>query len=93
MGRFLEHSRIFYFHNDGEPETYIGSADWMRRNLDDRVEVLVPVEDEKARKRLCAHARVLPGRQPPGLGPGPDGRYTLRQPADDEPRHAPSTTR
>jgi polyphosphate kinase len=44
VGRFLEHSRIVYFQNDGNPEYYIGSADWMKRNLESRVECLVPVE-------------------------------------------------
>lgn len=46
VGNFLEHSRIFYFHNDGQEEIYMGSADWMPRNLDRRVEILFPVEDE-----------------------------------------------
>lgn len=45
LGRFLEHSRIFYFHNGGQPEIYMGSADLMPRNLDDRVEILFPVQD------------------------------------------------
>ena len=45
VGTFLEHSRIFYFENDGNPEIYMGSADWMPRNLDKRVEILFPVED------------------------------------------------
>ena len=44
IGRFLEHSRIYYFRNDGNPDYYIGSADTMKRNLEHRVEVLVPVE-------------------------------------------------
>ena len=43
VGRFLEHSRIFYFENGGKPEVYLGSADWMPRNLYERVEVLFPL--------------------------------------------------
>lgn len=52
VGRFLEHSRIYCFANGGEDELYIGSADAMQRNLESRVEVLVPVEDEHCRKEL-----------------------------------------
>jgi polyphosphate kinase len=52
VGRFLEHSRIYYFANGGEEEVYIGSADWMPRNLYERVEVLVPLRDELLRERV-----------------------------------------
>jgi polyphosphate kinase len=52
VGRFLEHSRLFYFQNGGDEEVYIGSADWMRRNLDRRVEVVAPVEDEGLKRIL-----------------------------------------
>jgi polyphosphate kinase len=52
VGRFLEHSRIFYFANGGEEEIYMGSADWMPRNLYERVEVLVPLRDEMLRDRV-----------------------------------------
>ncbi len=52
VGRFLEHSRIYYFANGGEEEIYIGSADWMPRNLYERVEVLVPLRDEMLRNRV-----------------------------------------
>src|SRR6202049_4859572 len=52
VGRFLEHSRIFYFSNGGEEEIYIGSPDWMPRNLYERVEVLVPLRDEMLRERV-----------------------------------------
>ena len=52
VGTFLEHSRIFYFENDGSPEIYMGSADWMPRNLDKRVEILFPVEDPDLKKEI-----------------------------------------
>lgn len=52
VGNFLEHSRIFYFLNDGEEEIYMGSADWMPRNLDRRVEILFPVLDEGIREEI-----------------------------------------
>ena len=52
VGRFLEHSRIFYFLNGGDEEIYIGSADWMTRNLDRRVEVVTPVLDAQIKKYL-----------------------------------------
>ncbi len=50
VGRFLEHSRAFWFHNGGADEVYIGSADWMPRNLDRRVEAVVPIEDPHHRR-------------------------------------------
>ena len=53
VGRFLEHSRIYYFHNNGEEEIFVGSADLMPRNLNRRVEVLFPIED----RRLVRHLR------------------------------------
>src|SRR5437588_2772987 len=52
VGRFLEHSRIFSFANGGEEEIYMGSADWMPRNLYDRVEVMVPLRDASIRSRV-----------------------------------------
>ncbi|MGQ0538229.1 MAG: polyphosphate kinase 1, partial [Gemmatimonadaceae bacterium] len=52
IGRFLEHSRLFYFANNGAGEYYLGSADWMPRNLDRRVEAVVPVEDHAQHERL-----------------------------------------
>ncbi len=52
IGHFLEHSRIFWFFNNNQSEAYIGSADWMRRNLDRRIEAITPIEDEKLKKQL-----------------------------------------
>jgi polyphosphate kinase len=58
VGRFLEHSRIFHFANGGSDEIYIGSADWMPRNLFERCEVVFPVRDPAALARI--HAEILP---------------------------------
>ena len=52
VGRFLEHSRIFYFANGGEEEIYLGSADWMPRNLLERVETLFPIKDPMLKHRI-----------------------------------------
>ena len=52
IGHFLEHSRIFWFYNCGKTEAYIGSADWMRRNLDRRIEAVTPIEDNKLKEQL-----------------------------------------
>jgi polyphosphate kinase len=52
VGRFLEHSRIFFFENGGDPEVYLGSADWMPRNLHERVEVLFPLKSPLLRDRV-----------------------------------------
>ena len=51
VGNFLEHSRIFYFYNDGNPEVFMGSADWMPRNLDRRVEIVFPVIEEELKEK------------------------------------------
>ena len=52
VGRFLEHSRVFYFANGGDEELYIGSADWMARNLKHRIEVVTPVNDSDSKRYL-----------------------------------------
>ncbi len=56
IDRFLEHSRIFHFHQGGNPEVYICSADWMTRNLDKRIELMIPIEEAAMKRRL---ARML----------------------------------
>jgi len=52
VGRFLEHSRVYYFHNAGDPELYLASADWMERNFFRRIEVAFPVQSTRYRERI-----------------------------------------
>ena len=54
IGRFLEHTRIYYFENAGNAELYASSADWMERNLLHRVETCFPIKDKKLRKKVLA---------------------------------------
>ena len=86
VGRFLEHPRIYYFHNGGEEEVLLGSADLMPRNLDRRVEQLFPIEDPDLRDSvyehiLCVHLKD--NQQARRLMP--DGSYERVQPLDGEP--------
>jgi len=85
VGRFLEHDRVFFFNNDGDPEIFIGSADWRERNLNERVEVLVPVLDPALRDRIVQilHFSLNDNRLAWELRP--DGEYVQRRPAPGEP--------
>ncbi|HKV37545.1 MAG TPA: polyphosphate kinase 1 [Pyrinomonadaceae bacterium] len=77
VGRFLEHSRVFWFANGGDEEVYIGSADWMTRNLKHRIEVVAPVSDPKAKRYLrdvLLDAYLTDNTKARELQP--DGRYT-----------------
>jgi polyphosphate kinase len=58
VGRFLEHTRVFYFENDGEPDLFLSSADWMGRNFFNRVETCFPIEDEKLKKRITSELQA-----------------------------------
>jgi polyphosphate kinase len=84
LGRFLEHDRIFYFHNNGAPETYIGSADWRTRNLTRRVELVTPVRTPALRQRLIEilDDALADNRQAWELDS--EGHYRLRMPAEGE---------
>ncbi|MDH3366485.1 MAG: polyphosphate kinase 1 [Gemmatimonadota bacterium] len=86
VDKFLEHSRVFYFENAGQPELYLGSADWMPRNFFRRIEVMFPVVDRRLKDRITREiletgladnvkARVLQ----------PNGSYIRRSPRPDEP--------
>ncbi len=81
IDRFLEHARIFYFHQGGDPDIFIASADWMGRNLERRVELMIPIEDSRARRRLLRilesffqdnvqSSRILPDGSSERLKPG-----------------------
>jgi len=78
IGRFLEHGRIYYFHNNGRPEYYLGSADAMQRNLEKRVEVLVPVEDARLQSELRFILDTQLSDQRGAWDMQPDGSYVQR---------------
>lgn len=59
VGRYLEHSRIFYFYNDKKEEIYLSSADWMPRNLNRRVELFFPIEDERIKARILEILKTI----------------------------------
>jgi polyphosphate kinase len=80
VGRFLEHSRVFYFANGGTEEFYIGSADWMQRNFDRRVEAVAPVEDATLHVRLRSLLRTCLEDNRLAWELGADGRWTQRTP-------------
>jgi polyphosphate kinase len=82
VGRFLEHSRICYFRNDGEEEFYFGSADWMPRNLDRRVELIAPLEEKSMHTRLRALFELCLADNRQAWQLSAEGKYTRRQPAD-----------
>jgi polyphosphate kinase len=75
VGQYLEHSRVFYFENGGRPELYIGSADLMERNLDRRVEAVVPVEDLEARDRIRSVLDLMLSDDRRSWQMRPDGAY------------------
>lgn len=76
VGRYLEHSRIFYFYNDGDESVYLSSADWMGRNLDRRVEVLFPIEDKELVSRLKEMLKIYLKDSEKGKMLDMDGNYT-----------------
>ena len=87
VGRYLEHARIFCFGNGGDPEYYLGSADWMSRNLDARVEAAVPVEDPRLKEEVQAILDLQLADNCKAWDMQSDGTYVQRHPAaDEEPR-------
>jgi polyphosphate kinase len=92
IGRFLEHSRIYYFHNNGQEEIYIGSADWMRRNLDRRVEVITPIKDPDIAKDLQEILGIMLADNRQAWELQSDGTYIQRRPGDQCPATSSQTT-
>jgi polyphosphate kinase len=84
VGRFLEHSRIFYFHNGGDEEYFIGSADCMKRNLESRVEVVTPVQKPELQAALRQILTVQLDNQRSVWDMQPDGQYIQRHPKDTQ---------
>ena len=84
VGRFLEHARIYYFRNSGDEEYYVGSADLMTRNLESRVEVLVPIEHEALRRQLHAILEAQLNDQRGAWELQSDGEYIQRQPQNNQ---------
>lgn len=85
IGRFLEHSRIFYFNNGGKEEVYIGSADWMPRNLNRRVEAITPIDDPDIAKELQEILGIMLSDNRKAWDLQPDGQYIQRRPAENAP--------
>ncbi len=85
LGRYLEHSRIFYFYNNGKEELCIGSADWMPRNLDRRVEAITPVEDPDLTKELQEILGILLSDNRQAWDLQADGQYIQRRPTENSP--------
>ena len=88
IGRFLEHTRIYYFYNDGDERLYCGSADWMDRNLFHRVEVAFPIEDKKLSKKIYQDGLLsyLQDNKQAWILSG-DGNWQRTKPAADEAPH------
>ena len=85
IGRFLEHSRVFYFENGGEPELFCASADWMERNFFRRVEVAYPVVRDSQRERIVRDLHLYLADNTQAWLLRPDGHYVRVEPHDDPP--------
>ena len=88
IGQFLEHSRVFWFGNGGNPEVYIGSADWMPRNLDRRVEAVTPVEEPDLRIKLERLLELYLADNRGAWDMQSDGSFVQRQPGEQEERNS-----
>ncbi|MGQ4649181.1 polyphosphate kinase 1 [Lyngbya aestuarii] len=85
IGRYLEHSRVFHFHNNGEEEIFIGSADWMGRNLDRRVEAVTSIKDPSLATNLKEMLGIMLADNRQAWELQADGSYIQRRPGSNEP--------
>jgi polyphosphate kinase len=85
LGRFLEHDRIYYFHNNDQPQVFLGSADWRNRNLKDRVELITPIDQPELRHQLISILNDALDDNRLAWELDAEGNYRLRSRADDEP--------
>lgn len=83
VGRFLEHSRVYYFHNDGESELYCASADWMERNFFRRIEVCFPIEDKTLRVRILEDLEIYLADNVQSWELQSDGTYVRLTPGEN----------
>ncbi len=88
VGRFLEHSRLYRFENDGDARYFLGSADWMKRNLDRRIETIAPVRAESTRAAIDLIFETYDRDNTSAWDCQADGSYVRRQPTGDEVRAA-----
>ena len=84
VGHLLEHSRIFWFNNNNNPEVFLGSADWMRRNLDRRVEAVTPVLDEKLKEKLLGLLEIYLKDNTNAWEMKENGEYILKSTPDNK---------
>jgi len=84
VGRFLEHTRVYYFENAGQPQIWLSSADWMERNFFRRVETCFPIENRRIRERLVRELESYLADNTQAWLLGPDGRYERAVPSGDE---------
>jgi polyphosphate kinase len=91
IGRFLEHSRCYYFHNDGNEEVYCASADWMDRNFFRRIEIMFPIRDPQIKRRLIGDLDLYLADNTQAWQLKPNGEYALVTPVTDNPVSAQSS--
>ncbi len=84
IGRYLEHARIFYFYNQGDEEIFIGSADWMPRNLDRRIEAVTPIDDPDIKESLKHLLNIMLADNRQSWELRPDGSYVQRHAQEGE---------